>query len=101
MALMSSCPSQSMEMVTSQSLALASISPASTAFWWPRFRLWEMPMKCSSSFANRQMSSQVESREPSLTKSTRLLSLTRPFSASDWSFCKNIGAVMGRTFSSL
>ena len=42
MALMSSWPSQSMEMVMSQR-SLASISPASTAFWWPRLRLWLMP----------------------------------------------------------
>ena len=43
MASMSSCPSQSMEMVMSH-LSRASMSPASTAFWWPRLRLWQMPM---------------------------------------------------------
>ena len=91
-----------MEMVMSQlPLWSASISPASTAFWWPRFRLWEMPMKCSSSEANFWMKDQVASREPSLTKSTRLFSLTRPAAERSFIFFRNRGAVMGSTCSSL
>ena len=52
-------------------------------------------------FAKLQMSSQVLSREPSLTNSTRLLSLIMPFSVRLVIFCRNIGAVMGSTCSSL
>ena len=44
---------------------------------------------------------QVLSREPSLTKSTRLLSLTSPCAVRLWIFSRNMGAVMGSTCSSL
>ena len=100
MASMSSWPSQSMEIVMSQR-SMASISPARTAFWCPRFRLWAIPWKCSSCRESSVMISQVRSFDPSLTKSTRLSSAIFPLSVSCRSFSRNIPLVTGSTASSL
>ena len=44
---------------------------------------------------------QVRSFEPSFTNSTRLSGLILPAAARSLIFCKNIGAVMGKTSCSL
>lgn len=82
-------------------MSLAVISPARTAFWCPRLRLWEIPMKCSSSSARRVIMFQVSSRLPSFTNITRLSCVICPACARDFIFARNIGAVIGRTSCSL
>ena len=60
-----------MEM-TMSARSLAVISPASRAFWWPRLRLRSAPENSGHCRCRSEITAQVWSREPSLTKRTRL-----------------------------
>ena len=79
----------------------AVISPASRAFWCPRLRLSLTPSNIGSSLCRALMSSQVRSRLPSSTSSTRLSSEISPFSFSAAIFSRSLREVSGSTSSSL
>ena len=68
-----------MEMQMSQRFR-AVISPASSAFWWPRFRLSFTPSKSGFSLCRSEISSHVRSLLPSFTSSTLLSAEMSPFS---------------------
>ena len=89
-----------MEM-TASARSLASIRPASSAFWWPRFRVRSTPENRGHSRCSAPMISQVRSREPSLTNITRLSSPTFPAAMSPSSLARRQRAVSGSTSSSL